>query len=162
MRALIDGLLDLSRVTRAPLLRSEVDVTALAHELVDELRVADPGRRVEVDIEAGLTAQADPVLLRALLVNLLDNAWKFTAKAAAPAISVTRDDGALRIHDNGDGFDMRYAGKLFDVFQRLHADEEFPGTVWGWRPRAASSSVTEGSIRAEARPGEGASFWVRL
>ena len=135
MGELIDDLLELSRVGRAQLRRQRVDVSSLAEEVAAELRRADPAREVEVLVERGLIAQADLGLLKVVLENLLGNAWKFTAKTAQARIEVRAiteggTDG-FQVRDNGAGFDMTYADKLFRPFQRLHTETEFPGTGIG-------------------------------
>ena len=136
MGDLIDALLALSQVTRAELHREEVDLTALARELVEDLTRAEPQRRVETVIRSGLQAWGDTRLLRVVLHNLVGNAWKFTAPCAAARIEI----GALAeaavasgffVRDNGVGFNPKYAERLFRPFQRLHSDKEFEGTGIG-------------------------------
>jgi two-component system, NtrC family, sensor kinase len=132
MSDLIDALLELSRISRVELARGRVDLGVLAASVVDDLRQRDPERRVEVVIAPGLEVEADPRLARALLDNVIGNAWKFTAKVAG-RIEVARERGpfgAFYVRDNGAGFDMAYAGKLFTPFQRLHTGE-FAGTGIG-------------------------------
>jgi light-regulated signal transduction histidine kinase (bacteriophytochrome) len=135
MGALIDALLSLSRVTRSPVRREAVDLTALARETAAALAAQEPGRGVEFEIQEGLWAEADVTLARALIENLLGNAWKFTRKAAHPRISVgtSERDGerVFFVGDNGAGFDMAYVQKLFAPFQRLHSNTDFPGTGIG-------------------------------
>lgn len=136
MGRLIEDLLDLSRKTRGPLALQGVDVSAMAQSVLDELAHRDPDRRLETIVEPGLHLQADPGLLRTVLENLLGNAWKFTGKTADAHIEVfspTQEDQPriLAVRDNGAGFDMAHADKLFGVFQRLHGDQEFEGTGIG-------------------------------
>lgn len=135
MGELIDDLLEFSRVGRLELTRTTVDVTSLAELVVGVLRRADATRDVEVVIEPHMTAEADPRLLQVVFENLVGNAWKFTARTAAPRIEIgtTTRDGvrAFQIRDNGAGFDMAFAKRLFTPFQRLHAEAEFPGTGIG-------------------------------
>lgn len=135
MGRLIDDLLALSRVTRAELVREPVDLSELARSVTAELQKVEPQRRVQTAIDAGIIAQGDARLLRIALENLLGNAWKFTAKRAESRVElgVTSSDGdrAYFIRDNGAGFDMAYASKLFGVFQRLHSADEFEGTGIG-------------------------------
>lgn len=159
MSQLIDDLLQLSRVTRQEVKRRDVDVTAIAEQVVAQLREADPEREVAVSIQPGLVASADPRQVEVVLANLLGNAWKFTAGTAVASIGLDADGRGFRVHDNGAGFDMRYSANLFGVFQRLHADGQFPGTGVGL---AIVKRIVErhgGHIRAEAEVGKGARFY---
>ena len=134
MGRLIDDLLQLSRVTRGELQRDHVDLTALAHAAVERLRTQAPDRNVAVSIEDGLKCFGDARLLGIVLDNLLGNAWKYTGRRAEATIAFGRAvDGerAFFVRDNGAGFDMRYADKLFGVFERLHGAHEFEGTGIG-------------------------------
>ncbi len=135
MSELIDDLLEFSRVGRLELKRTAVDVTSLVEVVVGELRRGDATRGVEVVIEPEMSAEADPRLLQVVFENLVGNAWKFTARAGAPRIEIgtTTRDGVrvFQIRDNGAGFDMAFAKRLFTPFQRLHAESEFPGTGIG-------------------------------
>ncbi|HYP76801.1 MAG TPA: PAS domain S-box protein [Polyangiaceae bacterium] len=135
MGALIDALLSLSKVTRSVPRRERVDLSALSRATLSSLAAQDPTRTVQIDVQDGLSAELDPVLAGALLENLLGNAWKFTAKTAAARITVgmnqTDGDPVFYVRDNGAGFDMAYARKLFAPFQRLHGNHEFPGTGIG-------------------------------
>src|SRR5207245_448786 len=135
MSQLIDDLLNLSRVTRSDMRRAPVDLSALARTLASELQQRAPQRPVEFIIADGLVAEGDARLLRVALENLLANAWKFTAKKSQARIEfgVVQRDGepVYLVRDNGAGFDMAYAGKLFGAFQRLHSMHEFPGTGIG-------------------------------
>jgi signal transduction histidine kinase len=135
MAQLIEDLLNLSRVTRSEIHRVRVDLTALAQTVADELKVRQPDRHVSFDIAEGLVVQGDPGLLRAMLENLFSNSWKFTRKhmEARIELGVTRRDGerAHFVRDDGAGFDMAYADKLFRPFQRLHTMEDFEGTGIG-------------------------------
>jgi PAS domain S-box-containing protein len=166
MGQLIDDLLRLSRATRVELNRSTVDITALADEIIAEYRGAEPDRQVEVTIEDALVAPGDPNLIRVALDNLLANAWKFTGKCASPVITM----GALRrdgeqvffIRDNGAGFDMRYAGKLFDPLQRLHTSADFEGTGIGLAIVYRIVTRHGGRIWAESEPDKGAAFFFTL
>ena len=164
MGILIDDLLNLARLTRTPLHRRAVDLTALATDIVAGLRDQDPQREVEVDISPNLTAWADVALLRVVLVNLLDNAWKFTGQTAAPRISVESegDEPVFVVRDNGAGFDMAHAEQLFGPFQRLHAMDEFPGTGVGLATVQRIIHKHGGRIWAEAQPMRGASFRFTL
>ena len=166
MGRLIDELLSLSRVTRAELTLRPVDLTALAREIVDNLRQQQPGRRVRCCIDDGLTAMADKALLQIALQNLLDNAWKFTGKTAEPEIrvgAVQRDKAThYFVSDNGAGFDMHYADRLFGAFQRLHHEREFSGTGIGLAIVQRVVHRHGGKIWAEAQPGRGATFFFTL
>jgi DNA-binding response OmpR family regulator len=135
MGELIDDLLQLSKVGRADLQREQVDLSALAHMVAAELQQAAPERQVRIAIEDGIVAHADQRLLQVVLENLLGNAWKFTANIAEARIEVgmtQQEDGVqYYVRDNGAGFDMAYAEKLFTPFQRLHSEARFPGTGIG-------------------------------
>jgi PAS domain S-box-containing protein len=166
MAELIDDLLTLSRVARTELRREPIDVSALAHTLVAAYQRLEPGRAVELAIAPGIAAHADPQLVSIALDNLLGNAWKFTAKAAAPRIEVGAApiDGALTyfVRDNGVGFDMAYRDKLFGVFERLHPESEFPGTGIGLATVARIAQRHSGRAWAEGAPGAGATFYFTL
>jgi light-regulated signal transduction histidine kinase (bacteriophytochrome) len=160
MGELIDDLLALSRVGRAELHRTNVDVSRLTEVVVGDLRRAQPERHVEVVVEPGMTAYADSRLLRVVLENLLGNAWKFTAKTELARIEVgtTVRDGASAFHvrDNGAGFDMSFSSKLFQPFQRLHAEREFPGTGIGLATIRRVVERHGGRVWAEGHVGRGA------
>jgi PAS domain S-box-containing protein len=166
MGQLIDALLSLARLSRAELVRERVDLTALAHGVVEHLRAADPGRVVDVAISAGLSASGDPHLLRSLLENLLGNAWKFTARASSPKIELGRETNAgvaaFVVRDNGVGFDVTNAEKIFAPFARLHAAGLFPGTGIGLATVNRIVRRHGGRIWAEAAVNEGASFYFTL
>jgi signal transduction histidine kinase len=166
MARLIDDLLALSRVSRRPLRRAEVDLSALAESVIADLRKAEPGRVVEVTITPGLKVNADAGLLRIALENLLGNAWKFTRRNEQPGIELGIIPGAVSpeyyVHDNGAGFDMAYADKLFDAFQRLHRASEFEGTGIGLATVHRVIRRHGGHVRAEAEVGKGATFYFTL
>ncbi len=167
MSLLIDEMLALSRVTRRELRSGSVDLSGLADEITGELRGQAGEREVEATIERGLHVAGDPELLRLVLHNLLENAWKFTAHTEGARVSlstVARADGraTLAVRDNGAGFDMRYADKLFLPFERLHRQDEFPGTGVGLATVARVLRRHGGAIWAEGAPGEGASFFFDL
>jgi PAS domain S-box-containing protein len=166
MGSLIDALLSLSRVTRSPLRRETVDLTALAHETAAALAAEEPGRDVELAIQDELRAEADPALAHALLANLLGNAWKFTQNAAHPRISVgaSERDGEMVffVRDNGAGFDMAYASKLFAPFQRLHSNSDFAGTGIGLATVQRIVRRHGGRIWAEGAVDAGATFSFTL
>jgi len=162
MNGLIEALLDLSRVSRAPVEREHVDMTAIARELGAELRERDPSRNVSFVVDEGLVVDADPRLLRAALTNLLDNAWKFTSKNERAKIEVGSCDGELFVRDDGAGFEMAHATRLFAPFQRLCAPNDFPGTGIGLATVLRIVRRHGGDIRAESAPGKGATFRFRL
>lgn len=166
MGQLIEDLLNLSRVSRAALERREVDVSELARQVAAELQARDAGRKVDVLVWEHMRADADPRLLRTALENLLGNAWKFTSKKDGARIEVgsVREDGRtlFYVRDNGAGFDMAYADKLFGAFQRLHAGGEYPGTGIGLATVQRIISRHGGRIWADAQPGKGAAFFFSL
>ena len=166
MAALIDGLLSLSRVTRSELRRETVDLAELARNIFGQLRRAAPGRVVETVIADDLVAEGDARLLRGLLENLLGNAWKFSGKQAAARIEIgmTQAGGerAYFVRDNGAGFDMAYAAKLFGAFQRLHSASEFEGTGIGLATVQRIVHRHGGRVWAESKVGRGATFFFTL
>ena len=163
MGELIDSMLTLSRLSRRELKLAPIDLSAMARPIVDELRMQAPERDVEVAIEDGLTAVADADLARTALRNLLDNAWKFTSKREHARIELARsppeDGGGFVIRDNGAGFDMAFASKLFGPFERLHRADEFPGTGIGLTTVQRIVRRHGGDIRAEGIVDRGASFF---
>jgi light-regulated signal transduction histidine kinase (bacteriophytochrome) len=166
MGQLIDGLLNLSRVTRAELNREPVDLGELARSVIARLRDLDPDRQVEVVVGDGLMAHADPRLVDIILTNLLGNAWKFTRKAASARIAFTstRTDSekVFCVRDNGAGFDEKFADKLFGVFQRLHTTHEFEGTGIGLATVRRIVSRHGGRVWAEGEVDKGAKFYFTL
>jgi signal transduction histidine kinase len=166
MAQLIDDLLGLSQITRAPLKRQRVDMTDLARHVLGELSARDPGRTIATDVADGLVVQVDPRLLTVMLENLLGNAWKFTSKQPAATIEVgtaTRDGEAVYfVRDNGAGFSMEHATKLFAPFQRLHDATEFEGTGIGLATVNRVVARHGGRVWAEAKPGQGATFLFTL
>jgi PAS domain S-box-containing protein len=167
MAELIDGLLSLSRVGRATLSRGPVELSALAQTVARELRQQEPTRRVEFVIEEGLTVDGDARLLRVVLENLLGNAWKFSAKQPQARLefgAFTQPDGtrAFFVRDNGAGFDMAYANKLFGAFQRLHRASEFPGTGIGLATVQRIIHQHGGRVWGEGAVGQGATFYFTL
>lgn len=166
MGHMIDNLLNLSSSTRVELVRQDVDLSAMAHDVAEELAAAEPGRQVNMVVHDGLHTHADPQLLRLLLQNLISNAWKFTGRSSRPVVEVTcceRDGQSLFVvRDNGAGFDMRYADKLFTAFQRLHPAAEFDGTGIGLAIVARIVRRHGGRVLAEAAPDQGASFFFSL
>jgi PAS domain S-box-containing protein len=168
MGDLIEAMLKMSRLSRSELHLAELDLSRMAREIVDELRRAEPGRDIEITIADGLRASGDPTLVRNLLQNLLENAWKFTRGRDPGRIEVApgepRDDGAREflVRDNGAGFAPEYADKLFRPFQRLHSEAQFSGHGIGLASVKRIVDRHGGDIRAEGREGEGATFWFAL
>jgi len=166
MGDLIDGLLALSRSTRGALQYGTVDLSALAQQLLAELAQAEPGRTVAVEVAAGLGARGDARMIEALMRNLLGNAWKYSAHAAAACIRVyATERGGERcfcVADNGAGFDMAHANRLFQPFQRLHRQDEFPGIGIGLATVQRIVQRHGGRIEARAAPGQGAEFCFTL
>lgn len=169
MASLMDALLQLSRLTREEPVIQRVDVSALARDLIGELREEDPDRPVEVRIQEGLHADADPEMLRVVLTNLLSNAWKFTSRHETARIEVGRartGDGdaapAFYVKDDGAGFDPRYAHSLFGAFQRLHTADQFEGTGIGLATVRRIVHRHGGEVWAEGEVEKGATFWFTL
>jgi PAS domain S-box-containing protein len=166
MAELIDALLSLARLQRSELRTARVDLSALAHEVLKELNLAAPRGRCECLVAEHLQAQMDARLARALLENLLGNAWKFTSKVAVPRVEfgVTQRSGirAFFVRDNGAGFDPAHANMLFGPFQRLHTAAEFPGTGIGLATVQRIVHRHGGQVWAEGQVGEGACFYFTL
>jgi PAS domain S-box-containing protein len=164
---LIENLLKLSRISQSRMERIPVNLSGVAREVAIALQAAQPGRAAEFVIERGLRAVGDPVLLRALLENLLGNAWKYSSRKARAHIEFglqrfPEGGAAFFVRDNGDGFDMAEAGKLFAPFQRLHAADEFAGTGVGLASVARTVARHGGRVWAEAAKGVGATFFFTL
>jgi signal transduction histidine kinase len=165
MGELIDDLLRLSRTSRADLHRVPLDLTAIAHHIIEELQQTEPEREVTWQVAPELRVNGDAVLLRAALENLLGNAWKFTGRQAHPKIEfgITPDaERVFFVRDNGAGFDMAYADKLFGAFQRLHSTTEFPGTGIGLATVQRIVRRHGGRIWAEAAVDQGATFYFTI
>jgi signal transduction histidine kinase len=172
MRRLIEDLFALSRIQRSAVNLERVDLTRLAEEVARELAQREPERKVAVEIARGLSARADRHLLTIVLENLLGNAWKFTSKVCDPEISVGRadpqhgrdgqDGPAFFVRDNGAGFDMAYADKLFAPFQRLHRPGDFEGTGIGLATVQRIVSRHGGRVFASSEPNRGATFYFTL
>lgn len=164
---LIDDMLTLSRVTRSMMQYGIVDLSKMAIEVLDDLQKTEPDRKVELNIESDLIAEGDKHLIRIALENLLGNAWKYTARQPQPHIEF----GAIRnangqteffVRDNGAGFDMNYADKLFGAFQRLHMASEFPGTGIGLATVQRVIHRHGGQVRGVGKTDLGASFFFTL
>ncbi|HSN31461.1 MAG TPA: ATP-binding protein [Ideonella sp.] len=162
MNHMIDALLTLSQLSTQPLVRQPVNLSQLAGFVVDDLRRGAPERVVEVQIEPDLIVQGDPTLLRIVLENLLGNAWKYSARVEAARIAFESGGGSgkpsFTVRDNGAGFDMRFADRLFGVFQRLHSASEFQGTGVGLASVRRIVRRHGGEIWAESEVGRGAAF----
>ena len=167
MAELIQSLLKLSKITMTELRREPVDLSGLAQAIAGQLQKVQPERPVHVEISPGITASADPQLLRVALENLLGNAWKFTSNQPAARIEVGAEvrEGEEQVYfvrDNGAGFDMAKAGKLFVPFQRLHETAQFEGVGIGLATVHRIIHKHGGRIWAEAAPGKGATFYFTL
>jgi signal transduction histidine kinase len=163
MEELIEALLQLSRVVRAEVESVPVNLSLLARETIENLQVNDARRTVETRVAEGLVTRGDPRLLRIVLENLIGNAWKFTSTTKHAVIEVGRtDEGEFFVRDNGVGFDMTHAGKLFTAFQRLHTESEFPGTGIGLATVRRVIARHQGYVRAESQLGRGTTFYFSL
>jgi signal transduction histidine kinase len=166
MNSMIDSLLSLAQLSAQPLARQPVNLSQLAGFVVEELARGAPERSVHVHIQPHMLVQGDPTLLRMVLENLLGNAWKYSGKCAQPLIRFEAQQEAglwiYRVSDNGAGFDMRFADRLFGVFQRLHSASEFQGTGVGLASVRRIVRRHGGEIWAEAVVGEGAQFYFTL
>ncbi|HSD89274.1 MAG TPA: ATP-binding protein [Kofleriaceae bacterium] len=166
MSDLIDALLELSRISRTPLGRHRVDLSAVALAVVDELRRRDVTRKLGATIAPGLVGDVDGRLVRILFDNLIGNAWKFTSHSPSPhvEIGVERRPGetVFFVRDNGAGFDMTYVERLFTPFQRLHSEREYAGTGIGLATVRRIVDRHGGRIWAESALGQGATFYFTL
>jgi|GEM_PF-3067975 len=165
MARLIDEILELSRITRSELRPAMLDLSRQAEQHLRRLAAAEPERRVKWHIEAGLRARGDATLVHILLQNLLGNAWKFTARRDDACIEVGSgddEDGVFFIRDNGVGFDMRYADKLFQIFSRLHGQGEFEGTGIGLVTVKRIVERHGGRVWIESEPGRGTTVYFSL
>jgi PAS domain S-box-containing protein len=166
MAVLIDDLLNLSRITRAPLQPRFINLSTIAQEITKDLQEAQPDRQIEVSIAPDLMVDGDPHLIHIALQNLLSNAWKFTSKQKRAIIEFGQQainkQRTFYVRDNGVGFDMAYADKLFGVFQRLHSMSEFPGTGVGLATVQRIINIHGGRIWAESAEGKGTTFYFTL
>jgi PAS domain S-box-containing protein len=166
MGVLIDDLIKLARVTRAELKIDDVDLTAIAQQIAANLQEPASERRAEFVIAPQLTTKGDPRLIHLVLENLLSNSWKFTAPCSPARIEFGKaqagDEAAYFVRDNGVGFDMAYAGKMFGAFQRFHDAREFTGTGIGLATVQRIIHKHGGRIWAESKPGHGATFFFTL
>jgi signal transduction histidine kinase len=163
MNSLIDDILKLSRISREQMEFTEVDITELAREVMDEMRRSDPNRAVDIRIETNMTASCDRSLLRIALDNLFSNAWKFTTRNPVARIEMGRGgEDSFFVRDNGAGFKMEDVHKLFQPFQRLHPASEYPGTGIGLAIVNRIIRRHGGRIWAEGAQGTGAVFTFTL
>jgi light-regulated signal transduction histidine kinase (bacteriophytochrome) len=163
---LIDDLLKLSRVTRSEMTHRQVDLSKLVLEIETELRELDPNRKAVFEVQPNLTTLGDEHLLRIVLVNLLNNAWKFTSKRPETQIQFgcieDTHTPVFYIRDNGAGFDMSYADKLFGTFQRLHSSKDFEGTGIGLATVKRIILRHGGRVWAEGQVDRGACFYFTI
>ena len=167
MGDLIDAVINLSKISRASMVITKVDVSSMVREILDDLRHLEPDRNVDVKIQDGLIADADPLLLKITMENLLGNAWKYTSKKANAQIEFgqTGQNSKIKIYyvkDDGAGFDMAYASKLFAPFQRLHAQADFAGTGVGLASVKRVVQRHGGTIWVESKPNVGTTFFFTL
>ncbi len=166
MSSLIDDLLSLSKLTRSEITIQQVDLSEIAQQISTELSSNDPSRQVQINVMPNLIADADPKLIRLALMNLFNNAWKFTSRVENPEIKfgVTSIEGqnTYYISDNGAGFDMAYADKLFGAFQRLHTQQEFEGNGVGLAIVQRVINRHNGRVWAKSALGQGATFYFTL
>jgi light-regulated signal transduction histidine kinase (bacteriophytochrome) len=172
MNLMIDALLTLARLSTQPLAQQPVNLSQLAAYIMDDLKRGAPERQADIDIEPGLFAHGDPTLLRLVLENLLGNAWKYSGRCHRAQISlrnVPQETAQGRpgarsyvVRDNGAGFDMRSAERLFGLFQRLHSNSDFPGHGVGLASVRRIVKRHGGDIWAEAEVGRGAAFYFTL
>lgn len=166
MGQMIDSLMELSRLSAQPLTREPVDLSAIAHSIIEDLRNAEPERQVDVEIQPGLRIWGDRTLLRIVLTNLLSNAWKYTRRSERARITfawvINNDTGAYCVEDNGAGFDMRFVDRLFNPFQRLHSSSEFTGTGVGLATTKRVVNRHGGQVWADSVVNEGSRFYFTL
>ncbi len=164
MKELIEAMLGMARFVSKDVARERVDLTFMANQIATDLLQTHPQRTVEFAIENEMVANGDPILIRALLENLIGNAWKFTSRHPAARIELVVEKGSSEenlffVRDNGVGFDMSCADQLFGVFRRLHGDADFPGVGIGLATVKRIVQRHGGTIRAESGPGQGATFY---
>lgn len=166
MTQLIDDLLNLSRISRWTINSENINLSFIANEIINEFKVQQPEKKIQISIADNLVVSGDKQLLKIVVQNLLENAWKYSGKTENPKIEFgkTKQSGkeVFFVKDNGVGFDMKYAGKLFGVFQRLHSTKEFPGSGVGLSTVQRIIQRHNGQIWAEAKVNEGATFFFTL
>ncbi|MCK9220180.1 MAG: response regulator [Bacteroidales bacterium] len=166
MAHLIDDLLQFSRSARSEIKTEHINLSALANKVIHDIKQREPDRKINLFIQEGLEIDADAALMHVVLDNLLGNAWKYTSKTASPEISFGQMETASKkffyVRDNGAGFDMSKADKLFNPFQRFHSNQEFQGTGVGLATVRRIIERHGGRIWAESRPGNGAVFYFSI
>ncbi len=166
MSCLIDGLLALSHVNRTEIFNKPINLTEICKDVVEELKALDAEHKVQVEIEPDMNTRGDPHLIRGAMANLIGNAWKFTRKTEQPCIRISSEkiDGktVYTVEDNGAGFDETYVNKLFNPFQRLHAERDFPGTGIGLSTVRRVIKRHHGDIWAQSGGDTGATFSFTL
>tara|TARA_Y100000589_G_scaffold99295_2_gene93845 strand:- start:2383 stop:3825 length:1443 start_codon:yes stop_codon:yes gene_type:complete len=162
MGVLIDSMLWLSRVTRQEIVTRTVDFSLMCEEVVRDIQDREPARTVSVTVQPNMSLRCDSRLMRIVVTNLVDNAFKYTLYTALPKIEIGCREGVYYIRDNGAGFDMRYVDKLFGAFQRLHSKDEFEGTGIGLATVARVIHRHGGDIWAESEVGAGATFYFTV
>ena len=159
-------MLTLCRLSKTEMRHERVDLSGTAHKIIEELRKSDPGRAVDWVVAEGISVQGDPYLLRIVMENLLNNAWKFTGKNPRARIEfgMIEQEGqnVFFVRDNGVGFDPDYAGKLFGAFQRLHSQAEFPGNGIGLTTVQRIIHRHGGRVWGKAELGKGATFYFSI
>jgi light-regulated signal transduction histidine kinase (bacteriophytochrome) len=160
MGQLIDNLLQYSRIGRVNMTSRDVDLSAIATRIADELQVSREGT---VDVQPGIVVQGDPQMLEMVLVNLFENAWKYVLPGDAPKVEMgITDQGAIFVRDHGIGFDMQYAEKVWEPFERLHNDSEYPGTGIGLANSKRIINRHGGRMWTESTPGVGTTMYFNL
>lgn len=167
MRQLIESMLELAKSTASALNMRTCDLSAMAREVVDAIYATAPEMDAQVDIEPGLVARGDPVLMHSVLQNLLGNAFKYSSRTPGATVRFGRESGSVGearffVSDNGAGFDMKNASNLFGAFQRFHSENDFPGTGVGLATVQRIVTRHGGIISAKSAPGEGAVFYFTL
>jgi light-regulated signal transduction histidine kinase (bacteriophytochrome) len=163
MSALVDSLLQYARLGRQEVRRESVDITELAHQVTRKLAAAGwPCENANVHVQPGLQAEADPALVEIVLTTLIDNGCKYRTRGQPAHVEVGRDANGFYVYNRGIGFDMQYVQKVFEPFQRLHRDQEYPGTGIGLANARRIVERHGGTLWAEGVPGEGATFWFTL
>lgn len=162
MTALIDGLLSLSRLSRAEMKWEDVDLSTLASMIISDFKKLSPNRNATFKVADNLAVKGDRQLLASVIQNLLDNAWKYSSKKEITEISFGVEDNVYYVRDNGAGFDMKYAKNLFETFHRLHSDKDFPGVGVGLATVQRIINRHGGKIWAESKVGEGTTFYFTL
>lgn len=167
LNGMIDVLMGLAQLGAQPLQRKPVDLSALAHRILDDLRHSEPTRQVQLEVQADLVRWGDPDLLSRVMENLLGNAWKYSAKNSESRIRfctqrLPNGRTAYEVHDNGVGFDMRLVGQLFAPFQRLHSASDFSGDGVGLVTVKRIIERHGGEVGATGEPGRGSVFWFTL